>query len=48
MEFGQKIIREVDLFDLTNFLAWTFLYFLAHYDISESNSKNLERGHFNF
>ena len=31
MEFGQnKIIREIDLFDFTSFLDWTFLNFVAH------------------
>ena len=25
MEFGQKKIREVDLFDFMSFLAWTIL-----------------------
>ena len=30
MEFGPKKIREIDLFYLTSFLAWTFLIFLAH------------------
>ena len=31
MEFGQKKIREIDLFDLTSFFGlWTFLNFLAH------------------
>ena len=29
MEFGQKAIREIDLFDFMSFLAWTFLKFLA-------------------
>ena len=30
MEFGQKKIREIDLFDFTNFFfAWTFFNFLA-------------------
>ena len=27
MEFDQKKIREIDLFDFTSFLAWTFLKF---------------------
>ena len=31
MEFGQKIIREIDLFNFMSFLAWTFLNFLARY-----------------
>ena len=30
MEFGQKIFREIDLFDFTSFLAWTFLNLLAY------------------
>ena len=31
MEFGQKKnLRDIDLFDFTSFLAWTFLNFLAH------------------
>ena len=29
MEFGQKNFREIDLFDLTSFLVWTFSNFLA-------------------
>ena len=28
--WSKKIFREIDLFDLTNFFAWTFLNFLAH------------------
>ena len=31
MEFGQKQICEIDLFDFTSFLAWTFLNFLSQY-----------------
>ena len=27
MEFGQKIICEIDLFDFMSFLAWTFFKF---------------------
>ena len=30
MEFGQKKFPEIDLFDFTSFLAWTFLKFLAY------------------
>ena len=30
MEFGQKKIPEIDLFDFTNFLAWTFLTVRLH------------------
>ena len=31
IEFGQKkIIREIELFDVTSFLAWTFLNYVAH------------------
>ena len=31
MDFGPKIFfRKIDLFDFTNFLAWTYLNFLAH------------------
>ena len=26
----QKFFREIDLFDFTSFLPWTFLIFLAH------------------
>ena len=29
MDFGHKKIREFDLFDFVNFVAWTFLNFLA-------------------
>ena len=29
----KKIIREMDLFNFTSFLAWTFLNFLAHCEI---------------
>ena len=28
--WSKKIIHEIDLFDFTSFLAWTFLNFLAH------------------
>ena len=31
--------REIDIFDFMNFLAWTILNFLAHYDSLESNLK---------
>ena len=35
MEFGQKdFFREMDLFDFTSFLAWTFLNFLSELAIS--------------
>ena len=27
--FVKKFFREIDLFDITTFLAWTFLLFLA-------------------
>ena len=33
-----KKIREIDLFDSTSFLAWTFFNFLAHCGLSEENS----------
>ena len=32
MDFGKKN-HEIDLFDFTSFLVWTFLNFLAHCDI---------------
>ena len=33
MEFGQKnFFREIDFFDFTSFLVWTFLNFLTHYE----------------
>ena len=35
MEFGQKEICEIDLFDFTSFLAWTFLNILAQGVISD-------------
>ena len=31
MEFGQKKFRQIDLFDFTSLLAWTFLNFLTCY-----------------
>ena len=34
MDFDQKFFREIDFFDFTSFLAWTFLIFLA-YTVSE-------------
>ena len=30
MEFGQKIFRQIDLFDFTSVLVWTFFNFLSH------------------
>ena len=30
MEFGKKKFPEIDLFDFSSFLAWTFLNFLAY------------------
>ena len=35
MEFAQKNFHEIDLFDFTRFLEWTFLNFLAHCELSE-------------
>ena len=32
--FWSKIFRGIDLFEFTSFLVWTFLNFLAHYDIN--------------
>ena len=32
MENIKKFFREIDLFDFTSFLVWTFFNFLAHCD----------------
>ena len=44
MEFDQKIFREIDLFDFTSFLAWTFLNFLAHCVGRSSSSSSVRTG----
>ena len=31
--WSKKFFREIDLFDFTSFLAWTFLNFPAYFDI---------------
>ena len=46
----KKIIREIDWFDFTSFLAWTFLNFLAHcgcdplWKVIENSPYNREKG----
>ena len=39
MEFGEKFFREIDLFDLTSFLDWTFLNIQAHCVLVERVTK---------
>ena len=33
MDFGQKIFREIDLFDFARFFVYTFLNFMARCDV---------------
>ena len=46
MDFGKKKFREIDLFDSTSFLVWTFLNFLAHSELHSKPAGDLNENPF--